>query len=303
MSKLTQIIEDYFLVWVVLFSLGGYYYPFVFKPLVHYIPVFLGIIMFGMGITLQPSDFVVVVKYPLALVTGVVAQFAIMPLVAWILCMLFNLPALLAIGVILVGTCPGGTASNVITYLSKGNVALSVAMTTTSTLLSPLLTPLLTYYFAGRWVQVQVVSMFISIVQVIIVPVGLGILVRLFLKQYIDRVVVMLPSVSVVAIVTIIAGITAANAHALHTVGLLAVCVVMLHNVAGLTLGYAAASLCGFDHSVRRTIAIEVGMQNSGLAVSLAIGHFEALAALPGAIFSIWHNISGSIVAWWWARR
>ncbi len=259
--------------------------------------------MFGMGMTLQPSDFVVVVKYPLALVTGVVAQFIIMPLVAWLLCMLFNLPPLLAIGVILVGTCPGGTASNVITYLSKGDVALSVAMTTASTLLSPALTPLLTYLLAGRWVPVPVVSMVVSIVQVIIVPVALGIMVRLLLKKNIARVLMVLPSVSVVAIVTIIAGITAANAHALQSVGCMAVLVVMLHNVAGLGLGYGAAALMGFDNRVRKTIAIEVGMQNSGLAVSLAIVHFDALAALPGAIFSIWHNISGSLAAWWWQRR
>lgn len=302
MSTVTRIIEKYFLVWVVLFSLCGYHFPSTFKPLVNYIPVFLGIIMFGMGITLQPADFIVVVKFPLALVAGVLAQFVIMPLVAWALCMCFNLPPLLAVGIILVGTCPGGTASNVITYLSKGDVALSVAMTTASTLLSPALTPLLTYLYAGRWVSVPVISMFLSIVQVIIVPVGLGIIVRLLLQKYIDRVLTLLPSVSVMAIVTIIAGITAANNQALHSVGLITVLVVMLHNVAGLTLGYGASTLLGFDQKVRRTIAIEVGMQNSGLAVSLAIVHFEAIAALPGAIFSIWHNISGSLAAWWWRR-
>jgi BASS family bile acid:Na+ symporter len=281
MSTITRIIEKYFLVWVVLFSLCGYHFPSIFRPLVGYIPVFLGIIMFGMGITLQPADFLVVVKFPLALIAGVVAQFVIMPLVAWALCMFFNLPPLLAVGIMLVGTCPGGTASNVITYLSKGDVALSVAMTTASTLLSPALTPLLTYLYAGRWVSVPVASMFVSIVQVIIIPVGLGIMVRLLLQKYIDRVLTLLPSVSVMAIVTIIAG---------------------MHNVGGLALGYAASALLGFDQKVRRTIAIEVGMQNSGLAVSLAIVHFEAIAALPGAIFSIWHNISGSLVAWWWRR-
>lgn len=303
MPKLTHIIEKYFLVWVVLFSLCGYHFPDVFKALVEYIPVFLGIIMFGMGITLKPSDFVVVIQYPQALITGVVAQFVIMPLAAWLLCLLFNLPPLLAIGVILVGTCPGGTASNVITYLSKGDVALSVAMTTTSTLLSPALTPLLTYLYAGSWIPVPVFSMLISIFQIIIVPVGLGVGVRILLKEKIERVIAILPSVSVLAIVTIIAGITAANAHALRTVGVLTVIVVMLHNVAGLTLGYAAGLLCKCDERIRRTIAIEVGMQNSGLAVSLAIMHFEAVAALPGAMFSIWHNISGSIAAWWWRKR
>ncbi len=303
MLRFTHIIEKYFLVWVVLLSLCGYYFPLAFKPLVNYIPLFLGIIMFGMGITLKPSDFFVVVKYPMALVTGVVAQFIIMPLVAWLLCMLFHLPPLLAIGVILVGTCPGGTASNVITYLAKGDVALSVAMTTVSTVLSPALTPLLTYLLAGRWVPVPLISMVVSIVQVIIVPVALGIMVRFLLKKYIDHVLMVLPSVSVVAIVTIIAGITAANAHSLRTVGCITILVVMLHNGAGFALGYGAATVMGFDKRVRKTIAIEVGMQNSGLAVSLAIVHFEALAALPGAIFSIWHNISGSLAAWWWKRR
>jgi len=209
----------------------------------------------------------------------------------------------LAIGVILVGTCPGGTASNVITYLSKGDVALSVALTTTTTLVSPLATPLLTYLYAGTWIQVPVIPMLVSILQVIIIPIVLGITIRYAFKEKIKTIITILPSVSVVAIVTIVAGITAGNALALKTVGLLVIGVVMVHNVLGLIMGYLASWLFGFDEKTRRTIAIEVGMQNSGLAVSLAVTHFEAISALPGALFSIWHNISGSFIAWWWRRH
>ncbi|HOT20494.1 MAG TPA: bile acid:sodium symporter family protein [Spirochaetota bacterium] len=303
MTNLTHIIEKYFLVWIVVFSLCGYHFPAIFKGLVAYIPLFLGIIMFGMGITLEFSDFVHIVKIPGALIAGVIGQFFIMPLVAYLLCIVFQLPPMLAIGVILVGTCPGGTASNVITYLSKGDVALSVALTTTTTLVSPLATPLLTYLYAGTWIQVPVIPMLVSILQVIIIPIVLGITIRYAFKEKIKTIITILPSVSVVAIVTIVAGITAGNALALKTVGLLVIGVVMVHNVLGLIMGYLASWLFGFDEKIRRTIAIEVGMQNSGLAVSLAVTHFEAISALPGALFSIWHNISGSFIAWWWRRH
>ncbi len=259
--------------------------------------------MFGMGMTLKPQDFVVVARHPEALVVGVVAQFVIMPLVAFVLCTVGNIPSEIAIGVILVGTCPGGTASNVITYLAGGNVALSVAMTTISTLLSPALTPLLTYLYAGTWISVPVTGMFFSIMQVIIIPIALGLGVRILFKEKIERVEKLLPSVSVVAIVIIIASITSANANTLATVGFFVLAVVMLHNGIGLALGYIVSALLGFGSTIRRTIAIEVGMQNSGLAVSLAVMHFGSLAALPGALFSIWHNISGSVVAWWWGKR
>ncbi|MCX8124098.1 MAG: bile acid:sodium symporter family protein [Spirochaetes bacterium] len=303
MRAITRSIEQYFLPLVVVFSLCGYFFPDAFKGLVHSIPMFLGIIMFGMGITLQPDDFMHVAKFPRALVAGVVAQYAIMPLIAFVLTILLPLPSEIVAGLILVGSCPGGTASNVITYLAGGNVALSVAMTTASTLLSPIFTPLFTYLYAGRWVSVPVFSMFISIVKVIIIPVALGVVTRIFFKNTVERIIFILPSVSVMAIVTIIAGITAANAHTLHAVGALTVVAVILHNGAGLVLGYVASLVMHFDEKERRTIAIEVGMQNSGLAVSLAVMHFTALAALPGAIFSIWHNISGSIAAWWWKQR
>ncbi len=303
MIKVTHLIEKYFTVWIVLFSIAGFLYPPVFKGLIQHIPLLLGVIMFGMGTTLHPSDFVLVFKYPQGLIIGISAQYIVMPLVAYILCIIFNLPSMLAIGVILVGTCPGGTASNVITYLSNGNVPLSVAMTTASTLLSPIITPLLTYFYAGRWVHVNVLSMFFSIMQVIVLPVALGIIVRLVFKERIKTFIHILPSISVLAIAVIIAGIISANAEKLFTVGLLTILVVMMHNGAGLLLGYLIAMLLRFDKKAKRTIAIEVGMQNSGLAVSLAIVHFGALSAIAGAIFSLWQNISGSLLAAWWRKR
>ncbi|HOQ11054.1 MAG: Sodium Bile acid symporter family protein [Spirochaetes bacterium ADurb.Bin218] len=302
MNFLTSIIEKFFILWVVIFSLCGFLYPEVFKPLVKHIPLFLGIIMFGMGLTLTIEDFAVVLQKPRPLFAGVAAQFIIMPLVAFVLCKIFNLNPMLAIGVILVGTCPGGTASNVITYLSKGDVALSVAMTTASTLLSPIATPALTYVYAGKWIPVPVLSMFVSILQIIIIPVALGLALKMIFKDRLNVVQKFLPSVSVIAIVTIIAGITAANASNLRAMAVVAFSVVALHNLFGLAFGYLFGFALKFDKKVRRTIAIEVGMQNSGLAVSLAVLHFQSVAAVPGAIFSIWHNISGSILAWWWGR-
>lgn len=303
MIKIIHVIEKYFTVWIVLFAIAGFLYPPIFKGLIKHIPLLLGIIMFGMGTTLQPSDFVIVFKYPQALITGIFAQYLIMPLFAYILCIIFNLQPILAIGVILVGTCPGGTASNVITYLSKGNVPLSVAMTTASTLLSPLMTPLLTYFYAGRWVHVNVLSMFFSIMQVIVLPVASGLIVRVVFKERIKTFIHILPSISVLAIAVIIAGIIAANAEKLFTVGLLIILVVIMHNGAGYFLGYLIAILLRFDKKASRTISIEVGMQNSGLAISLAIVHFGAASAIAGAIFSLWQNLSGSMLAAWWRKR
>lgn len=303
MPKVPQFIEKYFTLWIVLFSIAGLIYPSIFKEMIHYIPLFLGIIMFGMGTTLQLSDFITVFKYPRAFIIGIVAQYAIMPAVAFILCLIFNLPSVLAIGVILVGTCPGGTASNVITYLARGNVPLSVAMTTASTVISPFMTPLLTYIYAGRWIHVDVLSMFISILQIIVLPIALGLGMRLVLKEKINYIIKTLPSLSILAIALIIAVIIAANSDKLPTVGLLTIFVVVIHNSSGLLLGYWTAILLRLNKKAARTISIEVGMQNSGLAVSLAIMHFGALSAIAGAIFSVWQNLSGSILASWWRKK
>ena len=227
----------------------------------------LGLIMFGMGLTLNPKDFRIVFTRPKDVLIGCLAQFTIMPLLAWCLTKAFALPPDLALGVILVGCCPGGTASNVITYLAKGDLALSVGMTATSTVLAPLLTPSLTWLMADTFVDVDAVGMLLSIVYVVIVPIIGGFLIQHFLPHFTKRTIVVL--------------------------------VVILHNLCGLGTGYFLGYLLRLTHAKRSAISVEVGMQNSGLATSLATIHFSAfpMAAIPGAIFSVWHNISGALVA------
>ena len=264
-----------------------------------YINTLLGIVMFGMGLTLKPNDFRIVFSHPKDVVIGAVAQFTIMPLLAYLLTVVFRLSPELTVGVILVGTCPGGTSSNVMTYLSKGDVALSVGMTAVSTVLAPVMTPLLTYLYAGQTVDVNILSMFLSIIQVVIVPIVLGFLINHYFSRFAERAVEVLPLVSTLAIVAIVGAVVSACAAKLMSCGLLIFCIVVLHNVLGYALGYAAAKLMRMDVTKCRAVSIEVGMQNSGLATSLAAVHFAQypLATIPGAVFSVWHNVSGAILA------
>lgn len=259
----------------------------------------LGVIMFGMGLTLVPADFRVVFSRPVDILVGCLAQFVAMPLLALLLVKLFSLPADLALGVILVGCCPGGTASNVITYLAKGDLALSVGMTAVSTLLAPLLTPLLTLLLAGTFVNVDAAGMLLSIVYVVIAPILGGLLVQKILPRLTAAVTPYLPAFSSLMIAVVVAIIVSHTAERLLGSGLLVLLVVALHNAGGLLAGYVVAMLLRLPMRKRAAISIEVGMQNSGLASSLATMHFAAfpLAAIPGAIFSVWHNISGAIVA------
>lgn len=271
--------------------------PTVINPL-------LGIIMFGMGLTLSLEDFRIVFSRPRDVIIGCLAQFSVMPLIAWILAQSFSLDEALTVGVILVGCCPGGTASNVITYLAKGDLALSVGMTGVSTLLAPVLTPLLVWLLAGKTVDVDVVAMFLSILWVVIMPIIIGLIVKYFWPLLTDRAIVYLPALSSLVIAAIVMIVFAANAHKLLTGGLIIVLVVMLHNIFGLSIGYLIGRALHLPSDKRKAISVEVGMQNSGLASSLATLHFAVypMATIPGAIFSVWHNISGAIIARFYAR-
>ena len=259
----------------------------------------LGIIMFGMGLTLTEKDFKIVLSRPKDILIGCLAQFIVMPLLAWILTRAFSLPQELAIGVILVGCCPGGTASNVITYLAKGDLALSVGMTAASTLLAPILTPLLVWLLAGTMVNVDTTGMLLSIVCVVILPVVLGLLYQRFIPKMTQRVTPYLPAFSSIAIALTVGIVVAHNADRLLTAGWLVVLIVMIHNLLGLGIGYLVGRLLRLQQHKSVARSIEVGMQNSGLATSLAVMHFASfpLATIPGAVFSVWHNISGAIVA------
>ncbi|NCB92939.1 MAG: bile acid:sodium symporter family protein [Clostridia bacterium] len=284
---------------IIIFSIIAFFWPKGFGWTTNYTSIFLGVAMFGMGLTIKMGDFQVVFSHPKEVIIGCLAQYTIMPLAAWLLAVVFHLDSDLVLGVILVGCCPGGTASNVITYIAGGDVPLSVGMTIVSTLLAPIMTPLLVYLLAGAWVEVSLVSMMISVVKVILIPVLLGILIRSFFGKQIQRISEVLPLISVVSIVMIISGIVANNAEKIISCGVLVLAVVICHNLIGMLAGLAIAKATHMEHNKATALAIEVAMQNSGLAVSLAAVNFAAnpLATLPGAIFSVWHNISGSIFA------
>ena len=265
----------------------------------------LGVIMFGMGLTLSPHDFRLVLSRPKDILIGCMAQFTIMPLLAWLLASTFSLPKELALGVILVGCCPGGTASNVITYLAKGDLALSVGMTATSTLLAPILTPLLVWLMAGTMVHVNTLGMLQSIVYVVIAPIIGGLLCQRFLPRLTQRVTPYLPAFSSIVIAMVVGIIVSHNASRLMVGGMLVLVVVMLHNLLGLMLGFSIGRLLRLQNAKCVALSIEVGMQNSGLASSLAVLHFAAfpMATIPGAIFSVWHNISGTLAAKLYQRK
>ncbi len=301
LRKLAKLVSQFMAVIVIAVAALALFFPSPVGAVLKtkYVNTLLGIVMFGMGLTLRFNDFKVVFSRPKDVIIGCVSQFTIMPLLAFLLCKVFNLPIELAVGVILVGTCPGGTSSNVITYMSKGDVALSVGMTAVSTLLAPFLTPLLTQLYAGASVDVDIVSMFLSIVKVVIVPIALGFLINRFLPKVAEAIVDILPMISTLAIVAIVGAVVAANAAKLMECGLLIIAVVILHNLLGYAVGYGVGKVLKLDTTKCRAVSIEVGMQNSGLATSLAGAHFAQypLATIPGAVFSVWHNISGAILA------
>lgn len=277
--------------------------PQAFLGLSSWINPLLMVIMFCMGLTLTMPDFALVFKNPLPVLGGVAAQFIIMPSMGWLVATMLQLEPALAAGLILVGCAPGGTASNVVSYLARGNVALSVAMTSVSTLLAPLLTPALALWLAGQYMPVDAGSMAISVVQIVLIPVVLGIFLRMLFNRFVDKISGALPWLSVLAITFVVTVIVAGSAQTIVTAGLLVLVAVVLHNALGLALGYAIGILLRVPEDSRRTIAIEVGMQNSGLAGGLAKQYFSPEAALPGAVFSVWHNLSGALIAAYWRRK
>jgi BASS family bile acid:Na+ symporter len=317
MKRLCKLISDYMGVLVLLSAVAALVWPDVFshiKPTV--INPLLGVIMFGMGLTLRWDDFRVVFCRPRDVTIGCMAQFTVMPLLAFVLARLFQLDEALTLGVVLVGCCPGGTASNVITYLAKGDLALSVGMTGVSTLLAPVMTPLLVWLLADKTVDVDVTAMFLSILWVVILPIVAGLVVKRLWPRQTEQATVYLPALSSLAIAAIVLIVISASANKLFipasdsptgspSGGLIILAVVMLHNIGGLTIGYLIGRLLRLPTQKRRALSIEVGMQNSGLASSLATLHFVAypIATIPGAIFSVWHNISGAIVARIYARN
>ena len=280
-----------------LISVIGCIWPKPLAALGGLIVPMLGVIMLGMGTTLSPADFIAAAKRPKAVLTGMLLQFLLMPLLAWLTARMLHLPVEQFIGVIMVGTVAGGTASNVITYLAGGDVALSITMTACSTIGGIVLTPLITSFYLGHTVHVPAWAMFQSILLVVALPVTLGLLINRLCRKHLKLLEKICPVVSSAGIVLTIGIVVALNAGNLRSCGALVLLAVVIHNVSGLAAGYFLARLLCFDRKIAITIAIEVGMQNSGLASALSKQFFGIASALPGAIFSIWHNLSGALFA------
>jgi BASS family bile acid:Na+ symporter len=281
----------------------GFFAPQLFVGYKSWITPLLGIVMFGMGLTLSTADFREVFRRPKDVAIGVIGHYLIMPGIAYLLAIALRLPPDIAVGVILVGCCPSGTASNVMTFLAKGDVALGVSIAAVSTLVAPLATPALVSLLAGTWMDINAGSLFMDIVQVVIVPIVLGIVAKTLFRRQAAASVKALPLVSTIAIVLIIAIIVGLNQPKIMSNGLLILVAVILHNLLGFALGYLFARMFGMSLAKRKAVMLETGMQNSGLGAALAAAHFSPLAAVPSALFSVWHNLSGSALATWFAGR
>ncbi|MGH7890203.1 MAG: bile acid:sodium symporter family protein [Thermodesulfobacteriota bacterium] len=264
LKSISSFFTKYFTFWIIGFSILAYIYPGSFAQLAYLITPALGLIMFGMGVTLTGEDFRRVVLRPQDVAVGFLSQYGIMPFAGFALAKVLGLEPLLAAGVVLVGSCSEGTASNIITYLAKGDVALSVTMTSVSTFFSPILSPVLTYLFAGQWISVPVQELFTSTAQIILMPVALGLGVRSLFGEKVKNAIEILPMVSTAAIIFIVGVIVAANAETIGKVGLKTGIAVVLHNTLGLGLWFYLARLVGMEMSKARAVSIEVGMQNSG---------------------------------------
>ena len=302
-AKIARVAVTVFPLLVLAAGVAGFLLPDAFKPLGPSVPYLLGIIMFCMGLTLTPPDFAAVARRPWAVVLGIVAHYVIMPGAGWLIANALQLEPALAVGLILVGCAPSGTASNVMAFLAKGDVALSVAVASVSTLIAPIVTPVLVLFLAGSFLTIDAGAIVLDIVKTVLLPVIGGLLARLFLKNLVAKALPALPWASAVVISLIVAVVVAGSASKIVAAGGIVFLAVVLHNGFGLGLGYLAGKLGRLDDKARRALAFEVGMQNSGLAATLATAHFSPLAALPSAVFSLWHNISGAIVAAWLARK
>lgn len=278
-------------------SLIAWLFPAPFIPATAYITQFLMIIMFSMGLTLTIPDLSQVVKRPAPIIIGVIAQFVIMPLAAIAVGKILGLNPALAVGLLMLGSVPGGTASNVIAYLAKGDVALSVAMTSVSTLVAPIATPALMLLLAGAETDVDALGMAQSLVKTVLLPVIGGIVLRIVLNRWIDRIAPVLPWVSIAGIGGVVFPTIANNVDNLATMGIIVFVAVMLHNIAGYVLGFLTGRLFKMPEAYCRTMAVEIGTQSAGLSSGMSAQFFSPEAALPGACAAVMHNVNGALYA------
>jgi BASS family bile acid:Na+ symporter len=300
---MAKTIVSLFALWILIGCAVAFAFPWLFAGLGAAVVPLLGLVMLGMGVTLKAEDFRAVFLAPRAVAVGCAAQFLWMPLLGWLIATLLELPRDLAVGMVLVGACPGGTASNVLTYLAGGDVALAVTLTGLTTILATLLTPLLTYVYAHAWVEVPVLALLLKILQVVIVPVALGVLLRRWAGRRQDLLLEWMPVVSVAGVVFIVAVIVAGSRATIVEQGGILFLAVALHNLLGMAAGYATARAFRLPPAQVRAIAIEVAVQDSGLGVALAKTFFGSTAALPSAVFSVWQNLSGPVAAWLFRGR
>lgn len=303
LERLSNFASKYMAFIVLVFAGISVVRPTTFEFAAPHVNTWLGLIMFGMGMTLRLEDFKLILTRPKDVLSGSLAQFTVMPLIAFTVSKLLNLPTEMAVGLILVGCCPGGASSNVMAFMAKGDVALSVTLTSISTLLAPFLTPALTLLLGGSSIEVSLSSMFASILKVVLVPIVLGLLCNRFLPRVVEEGTKLVPLLSTVCLVFIIGSIVGKNVDSLFSSGLLILVAVMIHNTCGYFLGYMVAKKIGLEEAKRRTMAIEVGLQNGGLATSLAMTHFSPMTAIPGVVSSTYHAVSGALLANYWSSK
>ena len=291
-----------FVLFILFFLLLSFYNPDLLSSIKSLIPILLGIVMLGMGLTIKWFDIKEVISKPIWITVSVTLQFVVMPITAFLLTKIFGLNSEIALGIIILGCCPGGTASNVITYLCNGNVALSVMSTLTSTLLSIIFTPLLISFIANENIQINTLELIKSVFLIVFFPVTAGLLINFFFKN-LENFIRFLPKFSELIIALIIGIIISLNSENIMNIQNNLIFCIIMHNIIGLVIGYFCASLLSLPKNVKKTISIEVGMQNSGLGMALALIHFTKVVALPSAIFSLWHNISAVGLVYFWKKK
>lgn len=303
MLAIFNILTRFFPIWIIVFVFISYTSPEPFKGLTKYVPYFLGAVMLFMGLTMKLDDFKLVLKQPKNVLSGIVLRYLIMPFVGFAVAKALGLSPALAAGLILVGCCPSGVASNVMTFLSRGDTALSITVSSFNTVLAPFITPMMFLLLAGTIVPVDAGAMLIDIAKMVLLPVGLGISINMLASQHIEKIKPYLSGLSTLMLLLIIIAGTAVNAGRLASVAGIAFLAVALHNGVGLFLGYLASRAIGMNLFQAKGITFEIGMENSGLAMTLALAYLDPIAAIPGAIFSVWHNLTGSALATYWGRK
>ena len=302
-EKLAQFICRHMTLWVVLCSAIAFFYPAPFKPIGKYISYMLGVIMLGMGLTMSLEDFRLVLTRPKDVFFGVFFRYLIMPLVGFGVAKMLGLPPALAAGMVLLGAAPSGTGSNVMTYIAKGDTALSVTVSSVNTLLAPVLTTYIFLWLAGSMIPIDMLALLLDIVKIVLIPVAVGVGLHTMAPKLVEKMTKVVPAVSVLFIIAIMSSVVALNAAKMATMAMILCVAVGIHNTAGLALGYFSGRAVGMSPKQSKAITFEIGMENSGLAVALALAHLDPMAALPAAVMTVWEYVTGSLLASYWGAK